>query len=411
LVLKAFASGCTAMTGVEAVSNGVKAFREPATRTARATLTIIVLALMLLLAGIAYLVHVYGIVATVPGQSGYQSVLSMLTEAVIGRGIFYYVTIASILIVLALSANTAFADFPRLCRAIAENGYLPYPLTLLGRRLVYTPGIITLVVLSGSLLVLFGGITDRLIPLFAVGAFLAFTLSQAGMVEHWRRRRGEHGAHLAMLINGVGAVATGITVCVIIAAKFIEGAWVTVLLIPAMILLMVSIRHHYRSIERETAKDSPLRLEGIGPPIVVVPVQYWSRIAEKALRFAFTLSAEIHALHIAPGGDDAQSFRQAWERFVAAPAQQAGLAPPQLTVLSSPYRFIISPILEFILDLERQHPQRQIAVLVPELVERRWYHFMLHNQRSNALKLLLYLKSDKRIFVITVPWYLTKEGG
>ena len=170
---------------MEAVSNGVKAFREPAVKNARRTLTVIIFLLAVLLAGISYLVKVYGIAATDPGQPGYQSVLSMLIAAVFGKGIFYYLTIASILLVLSLSANTAFADFPRLCRAIAQNNYLPHAFGYRGRRLVYTYGIVVLAVLCGGLLILFGGVTDRLIPLYAVGAFLAFTLSQAGMVVHW----------------------------------------------------------------------------------------------------------------------------------------------------------------------------------------------------------------------------------
>src|SRR5579864_2124545 len=190
LLLKVFASGCTALTGVEAVSNGVKAFREPAVKNAQRTLTVIIFILGVLLAGISYLVKAYGIVATDPGQPGYQSILSMLVAAVFGKGFFYYLTIASILFVLSLSANTAFADFPRLCRAIAQNNYLPHGFAQRGRRLVYTYGIVVLAVLSGGLLILFGGVTDRLIPLYAVGAFLAFTLSQSGMVMHWYRHRG-----------------------------------------------------------------------------------------------------------------------------------------------------------------------------------------------------------------------------
>ena len=176
LLLKVFAGGCTALTGVEAVSNGVKAFREPAVKNAQRTLTVIIFVLAVLLAGISYLVKVYGIAATDPGQPGYQSLLSMLIAAVFGRGFFYYLTIASILVVLSLSANTAFADFPRLCRAIAQNNYLPHAFAYRGRRLVYTYGIVVLAVLCGGLLILFGGVTDRLIPLYAVGAFLAFTL-------------------------------------------------------------------------------------------------------------------------------------------------------------------------------------------------------------------------------------------
>jgi amino acid transporter len=214
------------MTGVEAVSNGVKAFREPVVDSARRTLTIIIGLLILLLAGIAYLVRAYGIGATDPGQPGYQSVLSMLLLAVAGKGVFYYISIASILLVLALSANTAFADFPRLCRAIALNGFLPHSFASVGRRLVYSQGIYVVAALAGLLLILFRGVTDRLIPLFAVGAFLAFTLSQAGMVAHWKRVGGP-GARRSMLINGLGALVTGVTVIVVLVAKFREGAWVT----------------------------------------------------------------------------------------------------------------------------------------------------------------------------------------
>ncbi len=409
LLLKAFAAGCTAMTGVEAVSNGTPAFRDPRVKMARTTLTIIIAVLVVMLAGVGHLIRVYGVTATVPGQPGYQTVLSMLTQAVAGRGTFYYVTSCSILLVTALSANTAFADFPRLCHAIAQNGYLPYPFTVLGRRLVYTEGILTLVVLAGGLLVLFRGVTDRLIPLFAVGAFLAFTLSQAGMVRHWRRVGGR-GARTSMFVNGFGALSTGITVCVIVTAKFTEGAWITVLLIPAIILLMISIRHHYARIAKETAVHSPLNIKGIQPPLVVVPIESWSRISQKALRFAYSISPLIQILRVDSGDVDVDKFCEILSESIEKPVQQAGLPPPQVVVLHSPYRFVILPILEYILDLERQHPERQIAVLVPELVERRWIYYLLHNQRSNVLKVLLYLKGDRRIVVINVPWYLHEKG-
>src|SRR5437879_2818646 len=200
LLRQSLAGACTAMSGVAAVSNGVKAFREPVIPTARRTLTIIIALLIVLLAGIAYLVRAYGIGATDPGRPGYQSVLSMLLAAVAGKGLFYYVSIGSILLVLALSANTAFADFPRLCRAIAQNNYLPHSFATRGRRLVYSQGIYVLAGLAGLLLILFDGVTDRLIPLFAVGAFLAFTLSQAGMVGHWKRVGGP-GAKRSRMVN------------------------------------------------------------------------------------------------------------------------------------------------------------------------------------------------------------------
>src|ERR1700761_2248996 len=235
LLAKVFASGCTAMTGVEAVSNGVVAFRDPTTRNARRTLTIIIALLVILLLGIAFMCRAYGIGATPPEGPNYQSVLSQLTTAVAGRGVFYYVTIASILLVLSLSANTAFADFPRLTRAVSSNDYLPHLFAIRGRRLLYSAGVYGLIFLTGSLLILFRGVTDRLIPLYAIGAFLAFTLSQAGMVMHWKRRGGP-GWSGRIFLNGLGAVATGITVLVVLVAKFVEGAWITALLVAFMIL-------------------------------------------------------------------------------------------------------------------------------------------------------------------------------
>src|SRR5437764_9665638 len=292
IILQAFASGCTAMTGVEAVSNGVKAFREPVVATARRTLTVIIVLLMILLAGIAYLVRVYGIQATVPGQPGYQSVLSLLLAAVSGRGVFYYLSMASILVVLALSANTAFADFPRLCRAIAQNNYLPHVFGYRGRRLVYTYGIVVLALLSCFLLVIFGGVTDRLIPLYAVGAFLAFTLSQFGMVVHWRKKRGPHWLKSA-LINGLGGVVTGITVMVVLVAKFAEGAWITVIFIPLLIYLFRVVRRHYHAISVATSCAAPVApASEAARPIAVVPIERWSQISRQALEFASRLSPE-----------------------------------------------------------------------------------------------------------------------
>src|ERR1700691_2099048 len=264
LLLKVFASGCTALTGVEAVSNGVKAFREPTVKNAQRTLTVIIFLLAVLLAGISYLVKAYGIAATDPGQPGYQSVLSMLTDAVFGKGVFYYVTIASILVVLSLSANTAFADFPRLCRAIAQNNYLPHAFAYRGRRLVYTYGIVVLAVLCGGLIILFGGVTDRLIPLYAVGAFLAFTLSQAGMVMHWRKKRGP-GWLKSALVNGLGALVTGITVIVVLVAKVTQGAWITLLFIPLAILFFSVVRRHYHAVNMLTRCKDPVNAAAVVP--------------------------------------------------------------------------------------------------------------------------------------------------
>jgi len=404
LILQVFSNGCTAMTGVEAVSNGVRAFREPTVRNAQRTLSVIIGLLIVLLAGIAYLIRAYGIAATNPGAPGYQSVLSMLVAAVSGRGWFYYVTIGSVLLILSLSANTAFADFPRLCRAVAQNGFLPHSFGYRGRRLVYTEGILVLAVLAGILLTLFGGVTDRLIPLFAIGAFLAFTLSQAGMVGHWKRLGGP-GAGRYMFVNGLGAVATGITAVVVLVAKFTAGAWVSALLIAFMVVAMLWVQRHYKDVAAEVSDSLPLQLDSLGPPLVVVPIQSWSKISQRALQFALTLSPDIRALHVADE-DETNALREQWGRMVEEPLQRTGRKPPELITLPSPYRLVIRPILDYVLEAEKQHPERQIAIIVPELVERHWYHYPLHNQRAELLKALILLQGCTRIVLINVPWYI-----
>src|SRR5271167_4377331 len=409
LLLKVFASGCTALTGVEAVSNGVKAFREPAVRNAQRSLTVIIFLLAVLLAGISYLVKVYGIAATDPGQPGYQSVLSMLTAAVFGKGFFYYLTIGSILVVLSLSANTAFADFPRLCRAIAQNNYLPHVFGYRGRRLVYTYGIVVLALLCGGVLILFGGVTDRLIPLYAVGAFLAFTLSQAGMVMHWKKNRGPHWLKSA-LVNGLGALVTGVTTAVVLVAKFVEGAWITLLFIPLTIVFFTLVRRHYHSVKMVTTCKTPVDAAGLSQhPIAVIAIDRWSNITRQGIEFAARLSPEVIALHVEPN-EHSELLQDDWEHYVEQPFRAAGKEPPQLQVLPSPYRFIIIPIVQFILDLSRKHPARSIIVVIPELVEDKWYEYFLHNQRGRLLEWVLLVRGNERIFAVTAPWYVGERN-
>jgi amino acid transporter len=407
LLIRAFASGCTAMTGVEAVSNGTPAFREPTVANARRTLSAIITILIVLLAGVAYLARSYRIGATPPGRPGYQSVLSQITAAVAGRSTFYSVTNAAILMVLCLSANTSFADFPRLCRAVAIDSYLPHSFANRGRRLVYSEGICVLALLSGGLLVLFGGVTDRLIPLFAVGAFLAFTLSQAGMVMHWKRNAGR-GARASMLINGLGALSTGTTVLVVVAAKFREGAWVVVVLVPAMLALMRGVHNHYEWVARQTAPEPGFLAHRPRAPFVVVPVETWNSVSQKALRFALTLTTDVQVVHV-EYEEDASTLIRDWHTEVEQPARARGLQPPELVVVRSPYRFVIQPILNHVLALEKGHPDRIIAVVIPEVVERSWYYHFLHNQRGKLLAALLLLRGDRRIVIVNVPWYL--DGG
>lgn len=403
MLLQVFSSGCAAMTGVEAVSNGVKAFREPTAQNAQRTLTVVILVLIILLLGIAYLASAYGIGATDPVKN-YESVLSMLLRAVVGKGAFYWVSIASILLVLSLSANTAFADFPRLCRIIAKDNYMPHSFASTGRRLVYSQGIYVLALLTATLLILFRGVTDRLIPLYAVGAFLAFTLSQAGMVLHWRRQGPGHWHNL--LINGLGASATAVTTIVVLSAKFLEGAWVTVILVPVMLFVMTRVRRHYDAFTEETCTTDPIDFKQLQPPIVVTPIAGWSRISQNALRFAYNLSREIQAVHITAGDETTSTFCSDWAKLAVAPAEAAGFPPPRLVVLESPYRWVLRPILEYVLEVEKQNPEREIVVVLPEMVERHWYHYFLHNQRAQILKTWLLLRGSQRIVIVNVPWYL-----
>jgi amino acid transporter len=406
LLLRSFASGCTAMTGVEAVSNGVNAFAPPAVKNAQRTLTVIVVILAVLLVGIASLARAYGIGAMSQERGGYQSVISQLAGAVVGRGLFYYITIASVLAVLALSANTSFAGFPRLCRMIADDNFLPHAFAARGRRLVHSVGIMILAVLSGVLLIVFGGITDRLIPLFAVGAFGAFTLSQAGMVMHWRRTGGP-GAAAALVVNAVGAGATAGALVVILTAKFVEGAWITLVLIPAMLVLFTRIKQHYDRVAEEIRLPRAIDLSPTERPLVVVPVSGWNIVTERALRFGLQLASDVIAVYVSRSEGDDQALRRDWEEYVAAPARKAGRPGPQLQVISSPYRRLIKPLVEYVDQLKNDRPDRLIAVVVPELVETHWYQYLLHNHRAMWLKTDLLLGEDQRVVVIDVPWYLS----
>ena len=343
LLLRAFASGCTAMTGVEAISNGVDAFREPCVTNARRTLAAIVVTLGILLAGIAYLAMSYGIMAMDQTQAGYQSVLSQLVGAVAGRGIFYYVAIASALCVLCLSASTSFVGLPRLCHVVAQDEFLPRPFATFGRRLVSSVGIIYLALTAGLLLTVFDGITDRLIPLFAIGAFLTFTMSQTGMVVHWRRelRDKRHAAErrrvwINLVINAVGASTTATALMVIVVAKFAQGGWITIVAIPCVILLHKSIKRYYDGIDDHLRDEGPLEFHQSKPPIVLVTVREWNRVTHKVLGLAMELSSDVTAVRLAAleGPDvkeEERELREQWAKDVEEPARAAHYPnPPQL---------------------------------------------------------------------------------
>jgi amino acid transporter len=407
LLMRSFASGCTAMTGIEAVSNGVPLFAEPRIKRAEVTLTIIVTTLGLFLAGIAFLSRAYHIGAMNQEQPGYQSVISQMVSAVLGRGPIYYITMVSVLSVLVLSANTSFAGFPRVCRLLAEDDFLPVGFAYRGRRLVYSLGVSVLAVVSAVILIAFGGITDKLIPLFAIGAFGAFTLSQAGMVAHWWRRRGT-GAPVSLLVNAVGAAATAVALVVIIVAKFVEGAWIALIIVPGLIMLFLAIHRHYLRVSREIKAPANLEFFGLAPLTVIVPIEGWNRATERALRVALQISDDITAVYVcvaqSPGG-----LPSAWNHHVVAPAKEKGINPPRLKIITSPYRRFLQPLLDYVQDVRKEKPDRLIAIVIPELVQAHWYDYLLHNQRAAFLKVRLFLGGDEQIIVINTPLWLRES--
>lgn len=413
LLMHAFASGCTAMTGVEAVSNGIGSFREPILKNAYITLTIIVVVLGLLLGGIAIIAAWFDIGAMDQTKEGYQSVLSQLVGALVGFNAFYYVAMSSLLCILCLSANTSFVGFPRICRMVAADGYLPKGFAQPGRRLVFTVGILFLSALASLLLIAFGGITEKLIPLFAIGAFLTFTVSQTGMVVHWWRQKQRQPRKLAM--NAVGAVATGAALLVILLAKFTEGAWITLIAVPVTIGLLRAVKSYYDGLEDQLRKPGPIILDEIDPPTVLVVTESWNRLSERAIRFALTLSPDVVAVHLVRlGGPETEegekALREQWQTEVEEPVAARGLQPPRLMLIPAPYRELHEPLLRLIEKLDADAPERQVAVLIPETVKEKWWQNILHMNRAGRLRTQLLKFGGSRLTVVTVPWRLSREG-
>ena len=407
LLIRAFSAGCTAMTGVEAVSNGVNAFKEPVVGQAHKTLTVICLVLGLLLAGIATVAHFYQLGAMDQTKPGYQSVLSQLTAAIAGRGVIYYVAMSSLLAVLCLSANTSFVGFPRVCQLVAHDNYLPRAFAYSDRRLVYSVGLIFLTVMAAMLLVLFGGITDKLIPLFAIGAFLTFTISQVGMVVHWRRQGQANRRRLA--INAVGALTTLLALFVITAAKFLEGAWIVTIAVPTTVLLLLAIHRYYGALDKRLASTEAFMIDEHEPPTVMVAYEERNRMTDRALRFAMTLSPDVLAVHLLRlGGPDEEeslaAMRDGFVREITGPLEAAGETPPRLMMVPAPYREIHGPLLELVDKVDAATPGRSVAIIIPELVLRHWWQRLLHSRRATQLRTALMEHAGPRLMVISSPW-------
>lgn len=390
LLLRAFASGCTALTGIEAISNGVQAFKSPEAKNASTTLGWMAGILLTLFLGITALSNLYRVV---PKEG--ETLVSQLAKQVFEGNPFYYVIQATTAMILILAANTSFADFPRLASILARDRFVPAQLANRGDRLVFSNGIIALGVLSSTLIWLFGGSTHALIPLYAVGVFLAFTLSQAGMVRHWLLRR-EKGWHGHALINGLGATATGLVLAVIAATKFIHGAWIVIALIPLLVLKFSRVHDHYVSFAQQVS------LEGFEPPkildhIVIVPVPGLHRGVIAALEYARSLSPHVQAVYVDLDVEATERLRARWSQWEH---------EIPLVILDSPYRSVLGPLVEYIGAVQRRSKNGLVTVVLPEIVPARWWHYLLHNQTAIFIRAALRLK--RGVIVTDVPYHLEK---
>lgn len=398
LLLHTFATGCTALTGIEAISNGVPSFEKPESDNAGKTLLVMAVLMGILFVGSIGLTQYLGIISRPQ-----ETILSALARHLFGNGILYFLIQISTMLILAVAANTSFAGFPRLGAILAKDGFLPHQLTGLGDRLVFANGIVLLSVATGVLIILFGGNSHTLIPLFAVGVFLAFSLSQAGMVIHWWRERGR-GWIFKSIANGIGAIATAITLLVVGYSKFLEGAWVTILLMAVIMAIFYRIRSHYREVGKQLSLHGiPPNLKPIQPSRVVIPISGVHRGIVPAVDFARSISANVNAVYVEMDEDTTKEVMERWKR----------LWPDiPLKVVPSPYRSIIQPLLDFLDEMDTQSNDGQLAcVVLPEFIPAKGWQSILHNQTAWMLKAaLLYHRrqGEGQRVIIDVPFYLRK---
>jgi hypothetical protein len=397
IILRAFSAGCAALTGVEAISDGVPAFKPPEWKNARATLTWMISILAVMFAGITFLAHQYGSFPMDAHEENYETVVSQIATGVFGNdnAAYYYIQFATTAI-LVLAANTAFSDYPRLSFFLARDRYLPRQFTFRGDRLAFSTGIITLGVISAVVLAAFGGETERLIPLYAVGVFTAFTLSESGMVVRWRRLK-EAGWQRGFTINLIGAVATGIVAIVFAISNFTRGAWIVMLLIPLLILLFKGIHRHYTNAASEMAAQTPLDPADIRHT-VVVPVAAVNRVARQTLAYARSISDNVTAVHITDAEDEIEAMRQAWKAL--------GTDIP-LVIIESPYRSLVGPLLSYIDEIDSQRPDDTITIILPEFIARHWWEQLLHNQTALRIKAALLFRPGT--VVTSVPYHLERH--
>jgi amino acid transporter len=390
LLLTAFANGCTAMTGVEAVSNGVPAFRPPEAKNASATLVAMAVIAICMFVGITVLAHAYGVVPTA-AESG----VSQLGRAIFGNGSIYYLLQAATMFILVLAANTAYADFPRLSSIVARDRYLPRQFMNQGDRLAFSNGILVLSVFAAVLIIAFRGDTQLLLPLYMIGVFVSFTLSQAGMVIHWRKTR-EPGWKASAAINGFGAVVTGVVLVIVAITKTLEGAWIVLLLIPIIVAIFKVTRQHYDHVA------SQLTLKGWTPQrrahnTVVMPIGGMQRAVVEALRYAETLSDDVRAVYVDIDPRATEQIRRDWDTW-------GGRV--KLVVLPSPFRSVMEPLLEYVGTVERDQPDDYVTVILPEFVPAKWWQHLLHNQSALLIKGALLFRPN--LVVTSVPFHLER---
>jgi amino acid transporter len=390
LILRAFSQGAVALTGVEAISDGVPAFKPPEWRNARTTLTAAAIVFAVLFLGIAYLVTTLQIV---PDPTEEQTVLSLLVRHLTGDGVVLIVAQVATALILVLAANTSFADFPRLSSFLARDGYLPRQFAFRGERLAFTTGIVALSLLAIGLIVGFQASVSGLIPLYTLGVFIAFTLSQGGMLVRWWRRR-EQGWHMGMAINGLGTLTTAVVAIVVGVSNFFAGSWLVIVLVPIMMIVLMAIHRHYRDLGASLAIDHIPEAKEVSPkPIVIVPIARLDRPALAAIAFANSISNEAVAVHVTNDPDQADELRERWPSWASSTA---------LVVVESPYRALIGPLLAYMDALQEQAPERPIVVVLNEVVPRHWWENLLHNQTGLRLKLRLF--SRPNTIVADVPY-------
>ena len=390
VLLSAFANGCTAMTGVEAVSDGVPAFKAPAARTATRTLGLMAVLAITMFTGISYLAHAYQVV---PSET--ETVVSQIARGVFGgRNVFYYVVQGATMLILVLAANTAFADFPRLASIVARDRYMPRQFMNLGDKLSFSNGIVALSVAAGFLCVVFGGDPHALIPLYMIGVFLSFTLSQTGMFLRARRMR-EAGWRTSAAISGFGACVTFVVLIVVAVTKGLDGAWIVVVLIPVLSMVFRTTRSHYDSVASQLSLTG---LEVDTTPhghIVIVPIGGVHRAVIEALRYASSLAKDVRAVYVNVNPESLVALKRDWPQWGS---------HVKLVVLQSPYRSMSEPLLDYIDRLEREHPEDYITVVLPEFVVKHWWHHLLHNQSAFTLKAALLFRP--RVVTTSVPFHL-----